>query len=255
MYTRDEWVIILDSHGLLYPFEHYQELSRQKAGIEVDPRKMRNSFLQGIPDDLRGSIWKFVSNVHLKREQYSSGLFNKFLQEECSEEDEFCIGKDLARTVQGFSEFKVDPSTGRNRLYNVLKAYSIFDKEVGYCQGINYIAAFFIMNIEEDEDAFWCLQELLYGKHQWRDIFKDNTPRLVRLLDQIEAKLKKKAPKVLTHLVKTTQLNVAAAFSSLFITLFIYDLPREQASRIFEMFLLDGELLLIKMLVRMVKLK
>jgi hypothetical protein len=182
-YTRDEWVIILDSHALLYPYEHYQELSRQKAGIEVDMLKVRNSFLVGIPDDLRGSIWKLVSNVHLKREQYSSGLFDKFLQEDCTEEDEFCIGKDLARTVQGFSEFKVDPASGRNRLYNVLKAYSIFDKEVGYCQGINYIAAFFIMNIEEDEDAFWCLQELLYGKHQWRDIFSDNTPRLVRLLE------------------------------------------------------------------------
>jgi hypothetical protein len=59
----------------------------------------------------------------------------------------------------------------------------------------------------------------------------------------------------LKHLITTTQLNVAAAFSSMFITLFIYDLPQAQAIRIFEMFLLDGEKLLIKMLVRMIKLK
>ena len=48
---------------------------------------------------------------------------------------------------------------------------------------------------------------------------------------------------------------MAASFSSLFITLFVYDLPPEQALRIFEVFMLDGETLLVKFIVRMIKLK
>lgn len=28
---------------------------------------------------------------------------------------------------------KQDPSTGTNKLFNVLKAYSNFDNEIGYC--------------------------------------------------------------------------------------------------------------------------
>ena len=48
---------------------------------------------------------------------------------------------------------------------------------------------------------------------------------------------------------------MAASFSSLFITLFVYDLPPEQAMRIFEVFMLDGETLLVKFIVRMIKLK
>ena len=68
VYTRDEWSYILDSYGLLYPKEHYQELARRKAPIQVDKVKLRNSFLDGIPNDLRGSIWKYVSKVHVKRE-------------------------------------------------------------------------------------------------------------------------------------------------------------------------------------------
>lgn len=111
------------------------------------------------------------------------------------------------------------------------------------------------MNIEDDEDAFWCLEELLNGEHSWRDIFSDDTPKLCSLLREIEAKLEVKCPKVLTHLNETTQLNVEAAFSSLFITLFIYDLPQALATRIFEMFLLDGESLLVKFLVRMIRYK
>lgn len=120
------------------------------------------------------------------------------------EDEEFCIRKDIFRTVTGLSDFKLDPATGKNRLYNLLKAYANFDKDVGYCQGINFLAAFFIMNIEEDEDAFWCLEELLSGQHLWREVFLDDTPRLIGLLSRIEAKLKKKCPKVLKHLVTTT---------------------------------------------------
>ncbi len=109
--------------------------------------------------------------------------------------------------------------------------------------------------MESDEDAFWCLEELLNGEHQWRDIFSDDTPKLVQLLEEIELKLKKKVPKVLKHLTHTINLGVAAAFSSIFITLFVYDLPVSQAMRIFEVFMLDGDHILIKFVVRMIKLK
>lgn len=62
-------------------------------------------------------------------------------------------------------------------------------------------------------------------------------------------------PKVLKHLTQTINIGIAAAFSSLFITLFVYDLPPTQAMRIFEVFMLDGETLLVKFIVRMIKLK
>jgi TBC1 domain family member 10 len=173
--------------------------------IETDHRRLKSSLLDGsMPVDLRAPIWKLICGVDIKRQQYNTEIYQKLLDEPLPEEDEFCIGKDLARTISGFSDFKLDPLSGKNRLYNVLKAYANFDKEVGYCQGINYLAAFFIVNIEEDEDAFWCLEELLQGRHLWREIFLDDTPRLMGLLTQIELKLKQKCPKVLKHLLTTT---------------------------------------------------
>ena len=50
-----------------------------------------------------------------------------------NEDDEYGIGKDLKRTVTTNKEFALDPKSGKNRLYNVLKAYSSYDLEVGYC--------------------------------------------------------------------------------------------------------------------------
>ena len=36
---------------------------------------------------------------------------------------------------------------GQRMLFNVLHAYSVADEEVGYCQGMNFIASLFIMHV------------------------------------------------------------------------------------------------------------
>lgn len=45
---------------------------------------------------------------------------------------------------------------GQSRLRRVLKAYSTYDREIGYCQGMNFIAAMFLTLVTE-EQAFWML--------------------------------------------------------------------------------------------------
>jgi ecotropic viral integration site 5 protein len=55
--------------------------------------------------------------------------------------------KDLDRTAPDNAEFESDISIGKNRLYNVLRAYANLDPEIGYCQGMNFIAAMLLLNI------------------------------------------------------------------------------------------------------------
>lgn len=45
---------------------------------------------------------------------------------------------------------------GQWSLRRVLKAYSVYDREVGYCQGLNFLSATFLTIVPE-EDAFWML--------------------------------------------------------------------------------------------------
>jgi Rab-GTPase-TBC domain len=45
---------------------------------------------------------------------------------------------------------------GQSKLRRVLKAYSTYDREIGYCQGMNFIAAMFLTLVSE-EQAFWML--------------------------------------------------------------------------------------------------
>lgn len=55
---------------------------------------------------------------------------------------------------------------GQGSLRRVLKAYSLYDREIGYCQGMNFIAGMFLTLMPEEE-AFW----LLVGKcpHRWME--------------------------------------------------------------------------------------
>jgi hypothetical protein len=65
------------------------------------------------------------------------------------QEYEELIVKDLMRTAPDHLEFEQDFSFGQNRLYNVLKAYANLDPEIGYCQGMNFIAAMLLLNIKD----------------------------------------------------------------------------------------------------------
>lgn len=51
----------------------------------------------------------------------------------------------------------------QKHLFHVLAAYSMYNTEVGYCQGMSQIAALLLMYMDEEE-AFWGLSHLLVNK-------------------------------------------------------------------------------------------
>lgn len=89
--------------------------------------------------------------------------------------------------------------SGENKLYNVLQAYSSYDNEVGYVQGMNYLAGLLLIEINDEVQVFWCLLSLLF-KRNWRMIFEENTPKLINLLSLIHDRLEKDDPQLLAHL-------------------------------------------------------
>jgi|LauGreDrversion4_2_1035121.scaffolds.fasta_scaffold333382_2 hypothetical protein len=118
---------------------------------------------------------------------------------------------------------------------------------------MNYLAGLLLIEINDEVKVFWCLLYLLF-KRNWRMIFEENTPKLMNLLSLIHDRLEKDDLQLLNHL-KDEDLSLAAAFSPVFITLFVYQVPIEIATRIFECFLLDGEIAIVKILLRMLYIK
>ncbi|KAL7521109.1 hypothetical protein ACHAWX_005803 [Stephanocyclus meneghinianus] len=58
---------------------------------------------------------------------------------------------------------QLSDSSGPAALRRILYAYSVYDSEVGYCQGMNFIAAMFLTFLPEEE-SFWMLVGKFKGK-------------------------------------------------------------------------------------------
>jgi hypothetical protein len=65
------------------------------------------------------------------------------------------ISMDINRTLTDNIFFRKGP--GVSKLKQVLVAYSRRNPEVGYCQGMNMIAASLLLIMPSEEDAFWVL--------------------------------------------------------------------------------------------------
>lgn len=55
------------------------------------------------------------------------------------------IRRDIARTYPEHDFFKEKDGLGQESLFNVMKAYSLHDREVGYCQGSGFIVGLLLM--------------------------------------------------------------------------------------------------------------
>ncbi|MCI12859.1 Ypt/Rab-GAP domain of gyp1p superfamily protein, partial [Trifolium medium] len=75
---------------------------------------------------------------------------------------ELDIIRDISRTFPSHVFFQQRHGPGQRSLYNVLKAYSVFDRDVGYVQGMGFLAGLLLLYMSE-EDAFWLLVALLKG--------------------------------------------------------------------------------------------
>lgn len=83
------------------------------------------------------------------------------------------IQKDVTRTYpehRKFSNKSVHGAKGRSQLYNVLRAYAAFDQELGYCQGMNFLAGMLLIYLDSEEKAFGSLV-LIMKERSLRDMY------------------------------------------------------------------------------------
>merc|ERR1711976_1021592 len=101
--------------------------------------------------------WMTLSGAHTSRykSEYSNLLRGTSLCEKM-------ILRDIERTYPNEPNFKKN-GAGVDCLFNVMKAYSLVDREGGYCQGTGFIAGLLLMHVPE-EDAFAVFCELMISK-------------------------------------------------------------------------------------------
>ena len=66
------------------------------------------------------------------------------------------ILRDINRTFPAHDYFKETGGVGQDSLYKISKAYSVYDQEIGYCQGLSFLAAALLLHVSDVMLYFWC---------------------------------------------------------------------------------------------------
>ena len=103
-----------------------------------------------------------------------------------------------------------------------------------------------------EEECFWLLC-FIVNERNWNEVLVDNTPKLLKLLSDLNLKLKNDHYDIYNH-IKNLGLNLELCFSSYFITLLCNDCPLEISRKILELFLMFGEKIIIEFICRILKL-
>lgn len=96
----------------------------------------------GIPEALRCQLWQKLSYTENRPDL--TDKYRILITKETNCED--IILRDVNRTFPAHNFFR-DESIGQESLYKVSKAYSVYDQEVGYCQGLSFIAASLLLHM------------------------------------------------------------------------------------------------------------
>ena len=123
-------------------------------------REFRSLVLGGIPVALRAKVWSECSGASSMRVPgYYDDLTKGIGGSEPDPSVVAQIDMDINRTLTDNVFFRKGP--GVAKLKEVLLAYSRRNPEVGYCQGMNLIAASLLLITPTAEDTFWLLTSMI----------------------------------------------------------------------------------------------
>ncbi|XP_078402261.1 TBC1 domain family member 1 isoform X2 [Cetorhinus maximus] len=218
-----------------------------RSTVKFDMENIHAAMGQGVPRQHRGEIWKLLAEQHQLRyqlpvkQQPKDTPYEELLKQLTSHQHAILI--DLGRTFPTHPYFTTPLGAGQLSLYNLLKAYSLLDQEVGYCQGLSFVAGILLLHMSE-EDAFHMLKFLMYDmglRKQYRPdmiILQIQMYQLSRLLHDYHRDL-------YCHF-EENEISPSLYAAPWFLTVFASQFPLGFVARVFDMIFLQGSEVIFK---------
>ncbi|XP_059491058.1 USP6 N-terminal-like protein isoform X2 [Neocloeon triangulifer] len=214
--------------------------------------KLRKRIFKGIPESFRSRVWGLLLNLDsLKQEQKGKYEEMRELAHQWSP-DIRQIDLDVNRTYRDHVDFRERYSDRQKSLFNVLGAYSMYNLEIGYCQGMSQIVALLLMYLDEEE-SFWALSVLVSDQRfAMHGFFIPGFPKLLRYQEHHDKIMKKFLPKLKRHLDKN---GVDTGIYTLkwFFQCFLDRIPFSLTLRVWDVYMLEGERVLTAMAYTLLK--
>ncbi|KFV55795.1 TBC1 domain family member 2A, partial [Tyto alba] len=187
---------------------------------ELSPSAELKSLIRsGIPVEHRQRVWRWITGTPR--------------QPACRQ-----IELDLPRTLTNNKHFSSPTSQLIPKLRRVLLAFSWHNPAIGYCQGLNRLAAVALLVLEDEESAFWCLVHIVENLMP-ADYYSDTL--ITSQVDQRVFKdfLSEKLPRLMAHF-EQYHIDVSLITFNWFLVAFVDSLVSDILLRVWDAFLYEG---------------
>ncbi|GBP66213.1 TBC1 domain family member 1 [Eumeta japonica] len=222
---------------------------------KVDRHMLRQAVIQGVPRNSRGSVWYFLAEQATLRSpppdirkfpNYNTP-YHTLLAGLTKHQHAILI--DLGRTFPQHSYFASALGPGQLAMYNILKAYSLLDPDVGYCQGLSFVAGVLLLHMDEAE-AFVLLRHLMFRRGLRKQYLPDmsalqvqeNISRIflsVQQLYQLSRLVRDHEPELHSKL-EALDVSPALYAAPWMLTLFTSQFPLGFVVRVFDLIFLES---------------
>ncbi|CAG0882985.1 unnamed protein product [Darwinula stevensoni] len=228
--AEEAWALLL-SHSSFDTFE---------------TKLLTDAVKEGIPSELRRQAWillaqQFQSSTPLPDDVDIDTPYTSLLGQLTSQQHQILM--DLGRTFPTHPYFSQPLGPGQLEMFNILKAYSLLDKQVEYCQGLSFIAGLLLMHMGE-EDAWEMLLHLLI-KLGLRNYFAEDMGGLHLALYQLARLLCDRLDRLHKHL-ESLQASPGLFAPQWILTIFSAIFPIGFAIRVLDLLFLQGKDALLK---------
>ncbi|XP_053988184.1 TBC1 domain family member 1 isoform X1 [Hylaeus volcanicus] len=214
-----------------------------RVSTKCDNQMLLHAIKQGVPKGKRGEVWQFLAEQFcLKQPPIDTRDFPNYntpydllLKQLTSQQHAILI--DLGRTFPNHPYFSSPLGPGQLALFNLLKAYSLLDHEVGYCQGLSFVAGVLLLHMSEDL-AFFLLRHLMF-RRGLRKLYLPDMAALQLYLYQLSRLLHDRLPAIYNHFDKHDVSPTLYAAPWL-LTLFASQFPLGFVTRVFDLLFLES---------------
>ncbi|KAM6905296.1 TBC1 domain family member 10B [Xenentodon cancila] len=198
-------------------------------------QKVKLRCRKGIPSSLRARAWQLLSNSKELLDA-NPGKFEELEREQGEAKWLDIIEKDLHRQFPFHEMFAARGGHGQQDLYRILKAYTVYRPDEGYCQAQAPVAAVLLMHMPA-EQAFWCLVQIC---EKYLPGYYSAGLEAIQLDGEIFfSLLRRTCPMAYRHL-KKFKIDPILYMTEWFMCIFSRTLPWSSVLRVWDMFFCEG---------------
>ena len=223
-------ICLISNTAKFLPKENLLNLLVIKKGITKEIKKniFRNILSQNLSIDERVRIWGLMLDIKKIKTQYNyEEIRNKLLKliENKELPTDSIIFKNLSiielDVKRTFFLNKKETVKLQNILNNILISLIYSFKEVGYFQGMNYIAAFFMQIFDFNEAETFYYMLAIEKNTKFKELFENNLYMMTLFFKVFEKILKVNMPEIYHHEINN-QVNTNYYMPPWFLTLFTF---------------------------------